>query len=168
MTQSLPSQPQGGNPMLAQMQDIQLPPDIGLWPLATGWYLLMLLSLLLCLALAWFIRKRQRHLAPQKIALRELTQLNSQTPELAWQVSTLLKRVALHYGPRDKIAALGGDAWSALLDEALPPGDAGFAVLLGSRYTPQTLSPEQAQTLLSLAELWLKQAPRWLAGRFPC
>jgi len=154
--------------MLAQMQDIQLPPDIGLWPLAPGWYLLLALALLLCIALIWQLRKTRRRLAPQRAALQELSQLHSQTPELAWQVSSLLKRVALHYGPREQVAALGGEAWSALLDEALPAGSGSFKALLGSRFRPQTLTQEESAKLLILAELWLKRAPKWLAGRFPC
>jgi hypothetical protein len=107
---------------LAALRDIHLPAPIGWWPLAPGWYVVLMFSLLMLLA-AIAVLYRQYH---QGRARRQALQLlknyealhqkkaNSQL--IAAAISELLKRVALVYFPRTDVASLQGEAWLLFLN----------------------------------------------------
>ncbi|MCH1918816.1 DUF4381 domain-containing protein [Shewanella sp. A3A] len=153
------------NPALSGMQDIQLPADIGWWPLAPGWWALIVVALLLLIiAIVWSIRvlrRRRQHAAAAKSALQMLQQLDSQDPQLAVHVSALLKRTAISYGDRQQVAALTDDAWYRYLDAVLPAAERGqFAELLANRYR-RPGSEVDGGTLIALCHRWLKHAPAY-------
>ena len=153
------------NPALSGLQDIQLPADIGWWPLAPGWWALIIVALLLVIiALTWAfmrLRKRRQHAAAAKTALAMLNQLDSDDPQLAVNISALLKRTAISYGERQQVAALADDSWYQYLDLVLPTEQRGqFAKLLANRYRRPGSELDGAQ-LLKLTHSWLKHAPRY-------
>lgn len=153
------------NPALSGMQDIQLPADIGWWPLAPGWWALIVVGLLLLLiAIVWSIRavrRRRKQAAAAKSALQMLQQLDSHDPQLAVQISALLKRTAISYGDRKQVAALTDDAWYHYLDAVLPADERGqFANLLANRYRRPSSEVDGSQ-LIALSHRWLKHAPAY-------
>lgn len=94
------------------MHDIVVLPAFSLWPLATGWYLVLalLLAFVLHKGLQMY-RAYQRNLYKRE-ALAELTGLNkSSEDEKTALLLALMKRVALQHFGRDKVAALSHDAW---------------------------------------------------------
>lgn len=108
------------------LRDLHLPEPVSWWPLAPGWWvLLVLLALLLGYGL-YRAYLRRRHNAPRRFALRELARYESDYLEhrnpvvLGKQLSELLRRGMLAYARRDEVAGLTGEAWLAWLDRGMP------------------------------------------------
>lgn len=108
------------------LRDLHLPDPVSWWPLAPGWWvLIVLLALLLGYGL-YRAYLRRRHNAPRRFALRELARYQSDYLEhrnpvvLGKQLSELLRRGMLAYARRDEVAGLTGEAWLAWLDRGMP------------------------------------------------
>lgn len=109
-----------------ELRPLHLPEPIGWWPLAPGWWFVLLF---VALAIGFGIRRayqrRQRN-APRRYALRELQRYEAEYLEhrnpvmLARQLSQLLRRAMLAYAPREDVAGLTGEAWLEWLDRGLP------------------------------------------------
>lgn len=113
------------DPEQIPLRDLHLPADIGLWPLAPGWWVLILL---LAAGLGWLVWRGLRRLrvnAARRAALRELNRLTrdyrdtGNAAELGRQLSTLVRRAMLAYAPRGEVAGLTGEPWLAWLDRGL-------------------------------------------------
>lgn len=82
---------------LDQLKDIHPPVDITWWPLAFGWWALIVISVIaIALGLTFFIRHRQRN-AWRRLALLELKAITHNSKswdnfELATEINILLKR----------------------------------------------------------------------------
>lgn len=106
--------------LLKQLRDIHDPASIPIWPLAFGWYVLVLLVVGVMLAVIFL---RYRYL--QKQALKRSVLSRIQELELQQDIthlnpceelSMLLKRCALAIAPRREVAALHGEKWLEFLD----------------------------------------------------
>ncbi|MFZ5842186.1 MAG: DUF4381 domain-containing protein [Pseudomonadota bacterium] len=169
--------------------DIIEPAPIGWWPLAPGWWLLIVISVAALFVLGRWLWRRRRKLAPLRQALQELRALESQ-----WQqqrdhraacaaLSALLKRMARLCYPQEECARLTGPAWQAFL---LRTGNAAFdqasAAALQQFYqadsgaTPGTTSGTNSVSAPPFAQAaaWLRaqrrpllqqQPSRWRARR---
>ena len=106
---------------LQNLRDIHLLTPISWWPLAPGWYVVMLIVLLLLIFLGYKITKYLRKGLRRKNALKSLLQLRSQYPQQPQttliEISMLVKRCALSVYPRQQVAFLTGLAWLEFLDE---------------------------------------------------
>lgn len=108
---------------LAQLKDIHLPSSIGWWPLAPGWYVLMILIFLMVFVISYLFYRRAQDAKPKLQALKLLKKYqqhyekepNSQMTSA--RVSELLRRVALVYFPREQVASLHGESWIAFLNQ---------------------------------------------------
>lgn len=152
------------------LHDIHLPPAPSWWPPAPGWWVLALLAgILLFFAARWLLRRhrerrwrRQIHAELDRIAA--LYPAQSEGPQLAAQVSQLLRRASRLVEP--DAVALSGDAWLAFLDAQLPTERAQEApflrgagrALIDAPYRraadPATSAFDKA-ALLELARQWL-------------
>ncbi|MFT5675621.1 MAG: hypothetical protein ACI808_001552 [Paraglaciecola sp.] len=146
---------------LEQLKDIHLSPEISNWPPAYGWWLLTLVSILIIVAIITWQFKRYQTRGVKRQALRELSQINSNTPEWPLQLNSLLKRVSLNYFPNSQIANLYNQSWSQFLAEQLPLNKRAsflqhFQLLQSSLYqkSPSTL-PDFQLTTKSIQQ-WLK------------
>lgn len=148
---------------LAQLKDIHLPEPISWWPLAPGWYGLILLILCLSFALMYSACKRAAYARPKKQALRLLAtykqayEENHNVQVTSARISELLKRVALVYYPRAQVAGLQGEAWIDFLN-ATSKG-VNFkpvaSMLLESPFkSEETID---LHPLITTAERWIKQ-----------
>lgn len=126
---------------LNNLRDIALPEAPGLWPFAPGLWACIGLASLLGIALVWRVWNHWRRNRYRRAGLLLLANASTN-----YEVSVLLKRVALAVYPREHVAALHGDAWTTFL---------GFEA--GAFATPET-SPS--------AEL-LKQAAHWIRSHQP-
>ena len=54
---------------LAQLKDIHLPDPVGFWPLAPGWYGLIIFIILLLSGLLYFLYKKHRYARAKKKAV---------------------------------------------------------------------------------------------------
>ena len=91
---------------LANLQDIHLPENIHGWPIAPGWWLL-LISLIAIAVFAYkkISAKRKQSLVKRQ-AIKQLTQVENLSTE---QSIAILKWVSMHYFNRNDVAAIHGD-----------------------------------------------------------
>ena len=114
------------NPNELPLRDIHLPPEISWWPLAWGWWLVLLLVLCGLVALVWWWLKRpvtnQRvNISAQASALQELERIEQQYSNdpmgLVRELSVLLRRIAISLYGRRSVAGLTGVTWLQFLDK---------------------------------------------------
>jgi hypothetical protein len=149
---------------LAGLRDIHLPEAVSLWPLAVGWW--MVLGAVVAVLLTAELLRRRRLASLRAAALRELNefekdwQRSKDSARLAFDLSSLLRRVALARFPRAQVAALAGVDWSTFLR-----GQGGSGPELGSAveamgevvYGPGGTYVEQEQ-----GAGWIDAARRWI------
>lgn len=148
---------------LAQLRDIHLPDPIGWWPLAQGWYGLMLLILILVSALVYYLYKRHLNGLAKNKALDLLKTYTRQYEKdrnaqlMSARISELLRRVALVYYPRAQVASIHGEAWVDFLNQTNKGIDFTpvKSMLLDSPFkTTETIN---LKPLITRAEQWIKQ-----------
>jgi hypothetical protein len=153
---------------LSKLRDIHLPEPIGWWPLAPGWYLLVLLVIAILITIIFFLRRYYLNGSAKRDALRLLkiyqqqyqSEMNSQISSA--HISLLLKRVALAYFPRARVASLQGDEWILFLNNTAKKlnFEEVRAELLEMPYQPQ--KDCDLGLLFEMAHTWIKQR------RAPC
>lgn len=146
------------NPALASMQDIQTPAEIGLWPLAYGYWLSLFMLIVFSTLLIVWIRKRRTASAAKRAALKELATLDQNGQQFAIEVSSILKRAAMSYAPRQQIAQLSGDDWYNWLNAQVNTPQEELCRLLALRFKKAQLSDDEKQALRTHAQNWLKLA----------
>ncbi|QYJ73967.1 DUF4381 domain-containing protein [Shewanella sp. FJAT-52076] len=151
--------------MLAQMKDIQLPPEVPAWPPAPWvWPVLAILLGLLALG-CWRLLKyraaKQALLKPRVEALALLASLSPTEPAFALALSALLKRVAMSYYPRAQIASLTGDSWAEFLASRYPnkQGFDVFQQMAQAAYRQEPLEAKQAEAMKHQAHFWIASLP---------
>lgn len=113
------------DPTELPLRDLHLPDPIGWWPLAPGWWVLIVLFAIGFAGLLYRAWQSYRFNAPRRHAMRclaaaEAEYLSHRDPfRLGRQVSELLRRAMLAYAPRHEVAGLTGDAWLRWLDKGL-------------------------------------------------
>lgn len=148
---------------LAQLRDIHLPDPVGWWPLAPGWYALAILVLVFAITIIIILGKHYLNGRAKRHALRlvaayqqeYLTHGNAQLS--AARLSELLKRVALVYFSREKVASLQGDAWIAFLNDTAKNLDFNRVrkELLAMPYQPGITG--DLHLLFTMTRAWIKQ-----------
>ena len=149
---------QVANPALAALQDIQTPTAIGAWPLAYGYWIVIIIAVVILLAAFVYFNKRYKNNAAKRAALVALAELKLSAPNYITQTNEILKRAAMSYCDRDIVAGLSGSAWHAWLSAQVkrPPVELCDHLKLG--YQPIKLTESQALILKQSAEHWLKSA----------
>jgi hypothetical protein len=147
--------------LLAQLDDIILPPAVGWWPLASSVWMVLITLVGLGLGLGWYFWQRYHHNAYRRAALRQLQQL-PQDDDTAWliQLNALLKQVAITVYGRQACAGRHQQAWLDFLRQK-----AGFIEqpeamrLLTQAYQAQpiTLSRHQREAILFYANQWIRE-----------
>lgn len=121
-----------GDP-LQQLHDIVEAQPVGWWPLAPGWWILMVIAVGFLVWVIYFLYKRHARLSWKRQALNELRQLEtdyfSSTPDLSTkagnqvasnlnsELNIFLKRVLSSRDPNQDFRAQNLDDWRATLDE---------------------------------------------------
>ncbi len=138
--------------LLEQLHDIHLPDTVSWWPLAPGWYLLIII-LLLFIFFLFRLSKKLRSAYKEKfihnyrrIALKQLKQLQSdyqQHQSITHYVAALnglLKQVAITAYGRSAVATLVDYHWFSFLDAQLPQKDNMTSKLFLSSYEQSTIA----------------------------
>ena len=100
---------------LSNLRDIVVPDPVPWWPPAPGLALLMVLVLGVVVLVAWRSYRRYQRNAYRRAGLALLPVANS-----AYDVSVVLKRVALAAFPREEVASLHGEEWISFLNDTCP------------------------------------------------
>ena len=151
---------------LAAMQDIHLPPPTSGWPWAPGWYLVLLLGLVATLSTFILLRRYYLNSRAKRAALRLLSQYqaehqrNADSQRTTTQISELLRRVALAYYPRTRVAGLMGSAWIDFLSSTASgvPFNTVSHQLLETPY--QMPHDANLEPLFDVARQWIKKQGR--------
>jgi len=97
---------------LAQLAPAHAPPPPGWWPLALGWWAVMILIPIIVAGIVWWqLRPAVRQ---RRAALRELKRLSTRRIDhhsLAVGLEDLLRRYAIVRFGHDSVAALNGEDW---------------------------------------------------------
>ena len=149
---------------LDKLKDIHLPDAVSWWPLAPGWWILLVLFLLmLAIALYLYIRSqrksRQEIIIEQALQLFDNLQASSLNPKtLIMELSELLRRTAISLYGRESIANLAGKNWLLFLNDY--GSTKAFTEGVGQALADQPYRPEvdyHRQALLGLTHDWLKK-----------
>lgn len=150
------------NPALQQLKDIHLPRAVSMWPTAPGWimlYFILLIFTAYCLY-KWLQRNKRlraiRYARQRLMQLRALCTNNTDNINIAVELSTLIRRTALYYFPRESIAGLSGTAWLEFLNRSGKTNqftDTSGRLLIDAPYRKQNNA--DIAPLFALTEKWL-------------
>lgn len=148
---------------LAQLKDIHLPEAISWWPLAPGWYVLLVLIAFAGAFLTLCLYKRYRYALAKKYALILLTTYEKDYEQeqnsslISARISELLRRVALVYYPRHQVASLHGKAWLDFLNQTGKGIDFNLVqeMLFEAPFKPRGCM--NLKPLFHSAKLWIQQ-----------
>lgn len=149
---------------LDQLADIHLPDPVSWWPLALGWWLLILLFITLCIS-SYFMLQRRSARRYRNIAASELTASYNQylsdknTAVYLQCVSQLLRRVAITSFGKHFDVNLKGEDWLKFLDNTCPKVNASFTTSMGDLLL---VGPYQKTPAGNIAELQ-RLALMWIA-----
>ena len=149
--------------LLAQLKDIQTPEPVSFWPLAWGWWGVIVLTLLAFTAAIWWWRKRRRFNAPRRQALNELKNISVEADNWPSQINQLLKRTAISYFPASTLAGLYGQRWTQFMLMQLKSGQQSQAAdelghLQAMLYQPVKPDKSQFSRCQQVAAHWIKNA----------
>ncbi|MEY4211326.1 MAG: hypothetical protein RLZ92_1707 [Pseudomonadota bacterium] len=144
------------------LKDIHLPPDVSVWPLATGWWLLISLILFCTVSGFWMYRRFKRRAglrAANKLLLAIANDPQQTEQQKLTALSALLRRVAISTAPRDEVASLNGEAWLAYLDKGLKddPFSQGIGRCFADAHYRAMPTEVDLPALIKLCQRWLKQ-----------
>jgi len=149
------------------LRDIHLPGQVGWWPLAPGWWILLGLVVAGVVAFAW----RYRSLYRERAAIRGLKTVAGMLAEggapvvCIQRISMILRRFAMSIGASTPVAGLTGEAWLRFLDSRWGRDEfsAGTGrVLIFGPYAPaDRVSASDVSALNALCIDWVRaQRPR--------
>lgn len=143
------------------LRDIHLPDGVSWWPIAPGWWLLLML-LMLFAAVIWALRINKARGRMRKHALAELEKVETNfsqhqdAQQLASELSTLLRRICISRYPRTDVAGLTGQAWLDFLNAQTNSFETESAdALLNGPF--QKRSNINSAALISACRRWIEQ-----------
>ncbi|MCF6311541.1 MAG: DUF4381 domain-containing protein [Verrucomicrobiales bacterium] len=118
------------------LHDIVTSDPVSWWPLAPGWYVIMLALLIgVSLLSIRFIQQWQKN----RFRREALNQLENISPS---NLPALVKRVALCIAPREQVASLSGDDWLTFLDQT--GNTTAFTKKVGQQLLALSYSPSES------------------------
>ena len=150
--------------LLSQLKDINGLDKISWWPLATGWWILLGLIIILWISIVFYRRYRARKEASWQAQVKSLfTDLHDlkTTKEKAAALSELMRRLAIHKYGRQSCAGLEGNEWLEWLAQHDPKDFDWFEnakILIEAPYMPDNseISDVDFAPLIKAAERWVK------------
>lgn len=100
-----------------QLRDVHLPAEVSWWPLAYGWWILIVLSALGVTALIYYFFRNRKQNAYRHSAIRELNiaytlcQQKNDVAAYLQSANAILKRSVLHFSKQHDAASQSGQAW---------------------------------------------------------
>jgi len=136
---------------LNNLRDIAVPPPVSWWPLAPGWWFIIVLIISVLSYIAYRAWCNWCASAYRRAALCEL---NAATTIA--DVSNILKRTALVAFPRGEVASLSGKQWCTWLQRT---GTMSLPAAVLIAFTKDVFSNQQTQALpevIDFAEAWIR------------
>lgn len=150
------------------LRDPHLPEPISWWPPATGWWVLIMLFILMLVISIWLLT-RNRGKKFKYDALKALDRLEAafhagaDKHKTVASISILVRRISLSLYPREKVASLTGERWLAFLDEGFDDKAqaGGFSQGVGRAIIEAPYNPAyevDLPSLIALTRRWISQA----------
>ncbi|MEZ9999277.1 DUF4381 domain-containing protein [Vibrio lentus] len=142
------------------------------WPLAWGWWLIIITAIVLIALVFFIVKHRQKNQQAKNEALacfRNSQSSNALSPSTAQDI---VRQAALSYFPREKVAGLSGDDWLAFLDTQLakPLFSEKQSLWQQALYQDTALMNDEQkkaqQQLVNDCETWLRKALPPKRGRY--
>jgi hypothetical protein len=144
-------------PFLKELRDIHLPQGVSIWPLAWGFWGVLVL-IFLSVGIYCLIKPYYRAFKLRESYLNQLKTLETNLGETTLvEIAILLKRAALLNYPRSEVASLYGEKWLQFLCQT---GKILNPTALRILFTQSLYQAPQAENLkpaFKLAYTWLKQ-----------
>lgn len=151
---------------LNQLRDLHMPDPVSIWPLAPGWYMVIILGIVLLIALFYGPQRFYKRRRAKWQALKTLAQLQQDYQQqqdalvTVQALSILLRRVTLAYFPRHQVAGLEGQAWLDFLNQTQKtPLFAGSVAELLTQAPYQATVEQDLMILFRQIKWWLKGLP---------
>ncbi len=103
---------------LSNLRDIVVPEPVSWWPPAPGVWVLLCTVAVVVLVITWRFYRSWRSRGYRRAGLALLADAGT-----AYDISVILKRVALAAFPREQVASLYGKEWIAFLNHTCPQAD---------------------------------------------
>ena len=129
---------------LSNLRDIVVPDQPPFWPPAPGVWIALVIVVATMLLVGWHL-----HTARKRNAYRKAGLLLLKNARTSYDVSVIMKRVALAVFPREQVASLYGADWAAFLHRTCP----------GSYFLPMVASNASAPPdpeAIKLANTWIR------------
>jgi len=152
--------------MLEELRDIDGLDAIGVWPLAIGWVVLIVLGACLLVALGWLLVRsflfwrswKGDALRKLKLLEKELSESNAR--ECAIHLSEYLKRISVKRFSRKACAGLTGLSWLQWLKERDPSQfdwETKGVILIDAPYAPLTshFPSNEVAEMIQAAKRWV-------------
>lgn len=155
------------NPLMGELHDIDGLDQIGLWPLAAGWWVLIALGIVILCALAVFtgykiaFMRSWKNDTIKKLAGLEDNLSEATARESVMTLSEYLRRIALKRFSRKECAGLMGESWLKWLKEHDPKEFdwvAKGSLLIEAPYAPvhSSLPVSQIKDLIQATREWVR------------
>jgi len=150
-----------GNPLDA-LKDIHLPAAASWWPLAWGYWLLLVLILIGVALLArryYQLRMRRAAMSAFDALVADFEQ-HQDNMRLAQDITVLIRRTLLSINPREEVARLTGQEWVDVVKQTRPEielKEATLTTLTASVY--QSTAQIDAEALIADCKTWFAGLP---------
>ncbi len=155
---------------LQELRDVHMPDPISWWPPAVGWWMIVVVSVIVVGLVLWARAHRQRT-RPRRVALAQIKQVKQHYAVYSndqWaitEVSHLLRRYALAVFSRSQVAGLSGRSWLEFLDHAGGTNQFSEGPGQSLRSGPyQSQGTASVVDLLPLVERWIRISSRKQLG----
>jgi uncharacterized protein YfaT (DUF1175 family) len=155
------------NDLLEQLHDIESLDPINWWPLAIGWWILIIIGVIMACALAGLaahrlaFKRSWKNDTFQKLARLEENLSDATAAETVILLSEYLRRIALRRFSRKECAGLMGEAWLKWLAKHDPKNfdwEKKGILLIEVPYAPlsSSLSAHQIKDLIQAVRYWVR------------
>lgn len=148
--------------VIDQLRDIHLPDLVSPWPFALGWWIVIIIGLMLILLLNFSMKYYDNYLIRAQF-LKELRSIQKEYQKdkranyALQKIARTLKKAALYYYPRQVVASLHGDEWLKFLSATSKDLDIARCDKLFKNALYQSSYKEDVSHVFVLAYQWIKQ-----------
>ncbi len=138
--------------LLDKLAPLREPSPINEWAIASGWWVLLVLTMVLIFLIFRRLIAKQKASRYRKIAFREIEALRASENSLP-ALNRILKATALKVFPNETVAALTQDQWLDFLESTCPDLDRAGLAPITMIYGAQT--EKTSEQTLAAARHWI-------------